>query len=353
MTEITSISDPRHWLAYVPRTLERISPLYAHIYREMQEDREIFSLLTLIDPDQPIPVLFLSVINFLLFGHTEHPFAQFYPTLTATPRPPNEAYPSFQAFCLEHKEALQRLLPMARLQTNEVTRCANLLPAFDLISTREDRRPLALIEIGSSAGLLLNWHRYFYTYNQGYLLGDEASSVQISCTIEGEQLPVPLRLPPMAQCLGIELNPLDINNERDVRWLRSCIWPEERKRYQLLDAAIALARQYPPQMLTGDACHMLPNLLPTIPLNHPICLFHSFALNQGPVQVKERIIQTLVDASLKRTIYRISIEADPLKKEHPRLELFTYRNGDLFHYEWLAECDFHGERMTWLAPLYY
>jgi hypothetical protein len=159
-------------------------------------------------------------------------------------------------------------------------------------------------------------------------------------------------MPPTAQCLGIELDPLDMNSERDVRWLRSCIWPEERERYQLLDAAIGLARQHPPQMLTGDACHVLPGLLPTIPLKHPICLFHSFALNQGPAQAKERIIQTLVDASLKRTIYRISIEADPLKKEHPRLELFTYRNGDLFHYEWLAECDFHGERMKWLAPLF-
>src|SRR5579884_4246087 len=295
MTETTKISDPRHWLAYVPHTLERISPLYAHLYQEMREDAQLFSLLTLIDPDQPIPVLFLSAINFLVFEHPEHPFAQFYPCLTTNPRQPTEAYPFFRDFCLEHKEALQRLLPTARLQTNEVRRCTNLLPAFDLISVREDRRPLALIEIGSSAGLLLNWRRYFYTYNQGFLLGDEASPVQISCTLEGERLPVPLRLPPTAQCLGIELDPLDINNERDVRWLRSCIWPEERERYQILNAAITLARQYPPQVLTGDACHLLPDLLPTIPPGQPICIFHCFALNQGPAQVKECIIQTLVD----------------------------------------------------------
>jgi hypothetical protein len=346
-------NDPRNWLTYVPRTLERISPLYAHLYSQMREDPEVFSLLTLVDPDQPIPVLFLSAINFLLFEHPEHPFAQFYPYLTTTPRSPSEAYPFFRNFCLEHKEALQQLLPTARLQTNEVTRCANLLPAFELVSDREDRQPLAIIEIGSSAGLLLNWERHGYTYNHILTVGNEDSSVQISCELEGERFPIPMTLPPTARCLGIELTPLDINNERDVRWLRSCIWPEERKRYQLLDAAIALARQYPPRVLSGDASRLLPELLPTIPPEWPVCLFHCFALNQGPMPVKEHIIQALVDASLKRTIYRVSLEADPLKEgQLPRLELFTYRRGDLFQYEWLANCAFHGERMEWIAPLY-
>jgi hypothetical protein len=347
------MTDPRHWLTYVPRTLERISPLYASIYRQMQEDQELFSLLTLIDPDQPIPVLFLSAVNFLVFEHLEHPFAQFYPYLTETPRSPTNAYPYFRDFCIKYKEDLELILPTARLQTNEVTRCSNLLPAFELVSGRESTKPLALIEIGASAGLNLNWHLYRYTYNHSFTAGPK-SPVQISCTLDGERYPIPLTIPPVAQQIGIELAPLDIHNERHVRWLRACIWPEELQRYQLLNAAINLAREYPPHMLIGNACDHLPRLLPTIPREQTICVFHSFALNQGPAKVKERIIQTLIDASLERPIYRISLEADPSKNgQLPRLELFTYQRGDLSHYEWLANCDFHGQSMAWLAPLFY
>jgi hypothetical protein len=319
----------------------------------MQHDQEILALMDLIrEKNQPLLILFFSAINFLVFEHPEHPFAQFYPALTTTPKPPTEAYPSFRAFCLEQKEALQQLLPTARLQPNEVTRCANLLPAFELVWEREERKPLALIEIGSSAGLLLNWRRYFYAYNEGYRIGSEEAPVQISCQLEGKRLCLPLEKPSLAQCLGIDTAPVDMNNERDVRWLRSCIWPQERERYRLLDAAIALARQYPPRVLKGDACHLLPDLLSTIPPRQTICLFHCFALNMGSVQVKEQIVQTLIDASRERTIYRLSLEPCFSGEERPRLELFAYRKEEVLYYERLAECTFHGERMQWLAPLY-
>ena len=345
------IPDPRQWLSYVPPTLGRISPLYDHLYRNIQDDPELFALLAFIDPDQPIPVLFLSVITFLALGNPQEEFAQFYPAVTFTPRMPSEAYPYFRAFCLAHLDELHALLPTARLQTNEVTRCANLLPAFHLVFERGDRHPLALLEIGASAGLNLNFDRYKYTYTQSHTVGDATSPVQITCTLEGERFPpIPVTMPPIGQRVGIEIAPLDINTERDVRWLRSCIWPEERERYHLLDAAITMAQQHPPHILAGDACNLLPHLLANVPSDHTICLWHSFALNQGTTDVRARVTQALMDASLHRTIYRISIEANPLKVGLPRLELSTYRKGDLFQYEWLAECDFHGERMEWLAP---
>jgi hypothetical protein len=348
----TETDGPRDWLTALPRDLQSIALVYAHICNELHNDQEILALMDLIgEKKQPIPILFLSTINFLLFEHPEHPLVQFFPAHSSTPRPPTEVYPAFRGFCLEHKETLQRLLPTARFQPNEVTRCANLLPAFELVWEREERKPLALIELGSSAGLLLNWRRYCYTYNQGFHLGDDASPVQIACTLEGERLCVPLEKPSLAQCLGIDSAPLDVNNERDVRWLRACLWPEERERYQRLDAAIALARQYPPRVLKGDACDVLPDLLPTIPQRQAICLFHCFALNMGPVQVKERLIQTLLHVCRERTIYLLSLEPFFSKEERTQLELFAYRKGEMVYYERLAECTFHGDGMEWFAPL--
>ena len=51
--------------------------------------------------------------------------------------------------------------PFRRTQTNEVARCGCLLPAFAAVA---DGRPLALIEIGASAGLNLRWDHYAYDY---------------------------------------------------------------------------------------------------------------------------------------------------------------------------------------------
>lgn len=339
--------DPRHWLSYVPATLARRSPLYAHLYQQLAQDPEVFASLALIDPDQPIPVLFLSVVTFLLLSEPHDALAAFYPYLAPVPEPPQNAYPAFRAFCLAHWEELQTFLPVSRLQTNEVRRCANLLPAFEIVSRRGEHRPLALIEVGSSAGLNLNWHRFGYHYGE-MVVGDLHSPVQIHCALDGKMPLLPEKLPHLAQCHGIEAFPLDITSERDVRWLRSCIWPEEAERYQLLDAALAVARQYPPQILPGDACERLPGALAPIPYEQTVCVFHSFALNQGPDQVKAQVIQTLLEESQQRPVYRVSLEATPLEPGRPRLELFTYHQGACVHAEVLAECEFHGERMQWL-----
>lgn len=342
-------ADPQRWLTYVSPTLGRRSPLYAHLYQQMQQDAELFALLSLVDPDQPIPVLFFSVVNFLVLGETTHPFARWYPYVTPTPRKPEEAYPAFRDFCLTHVNELNSLLPTSRLQTNEARRCANLLPAFEVVFQRGNCQPLALIEIGASAGLNLNWFRYGYRYGE-VVVGNPHASVQISCETVGQTLPpLPGEIPQVAQCQGIELFPLNAANEHDVRWLRACIWPEERERYDLLDAALAITRQYPPQILHGDACELLPELLPTIPLDQTLCIWHSFALHQGPLPIREQIFQMLREASRHRRIYRLALEVHPSEPGLPRLELCTYAQGRLVHMEQLATCDFHGETLEWLG----
>jgi hypothetical protein len=325
------------------------SPLYTHLFSGMKTDAAILDLLTLIDSDQPNLILFFSAINFLLLSNPQDPFAAFFPYLSQRPRPVIEAYPSFHMFCLAHEQELRNLLPTARLQTNEVTRCANLVPAFALVYQYGEYKPLAGIELGASGGLNLNWDRYQYIYNNTYTLGEDPS-VQIHCALQGNFSPLfPHTMPPMASRIGIELFPLDLKHERDVNWIRACIWPEETWRYQRLDAALAFAQQYSPNVLAGDACELLPGALATIPPEQTICIWHSFALNQGPAHVRERIEQFLTEFSRERTVYRVSLELDPANLAHPspQLEIHTYRRGKTRESEWLASCALHGERMQW------
>jgi hypothetical protein len=68
------------------------------------------------------------------------------------------AWPVFRHALAEDAEALRPLLDRP-VQTNEVGRCAALLPGFLMIA-RETGMPLRLLEVGTSAGLTLRWDRY-------------------------------------------------------------------------------------------------------------------------------------------------------------------------------------------------
>src|SRR5437773_9985432 len=93
------------------------------------------------------------------------------------------------------------------VQTNEVQRCACLLPAFVLVS-RESERALSVVDIGASAGLNLLWDRYGYDYGPGGTYGSADSRVQIACTLRGRQKPRISQVFSHADSrVGIHLNP--------------------------------------------------------------------------------------------------------------------------------------------------
>lgn len=248
------------------------------------------------------------------------------------------------------------MLPSFRLQTNEVNRCANWLPALEIASRWLGRKPLHLIELGCSAGLNLLVDRYNYRYssaqNPGHELciGTGTSLVEISCTLTGLIPPIPMHMPPIAQRVGIDLFPLDVKNEVHVRTLLGAVWPEEHERYDILNAAIAFAQQHPlPSILQGDAAILLPEVIEAIPEDQPVCIVHSYALRQDDPSILPRVEKILIDASKQHTIYRISLEIDQQEQwDAPRLELFTYWGGQLLSHRWLATCEVHGNTMRWL-----
>lgn len=349
-------SDPRNWLEIVPRTLQA-SPLYSALWEHLQTDSELLALMELMEKDQPLPVTFFTAINYLVLGEPQDPLAQFYPYLQPEhTRPAAEAYPFFRSFVLKHRDILREILPTARLQTNEVTRCSNLLPAFLLAYQRGGSQALNMIEIGSSAGFNLLWHHYGYRYRQGdaaedLFLNDRQAPVQVECELTAERafpLSASAVLPPVARCQGIELCPRDIHNEADMRWVRGAIWPEEVERHRTFDAALAFARRTPLPLHVGDASELLPNLLAAIPPTQTAVVWHSYAVNQGPLEVKERLHAQMAEASRRIPIYRIALEALPPSPQ-PCLELYEYRDGRVVSHEMLARCAFHGERMNWLA----
>ena len=93
---------------------------------------------------------------------------------------------------LEAFDELSRIVFVAEqpVQTNEVQRCWALLPCVLEAAERLDASTVDLIELGTSAGLLLFWDRYRYRYESGEW-GPAAARLELAGEERGR---VPARL---------------------------------------------------------------------------------------------------------------------------------------------------------------
>ena len=174
-------------------------------------------------------------------------------------------YPRWRSFVREHAEEIVAECTRRSLQTNEPLRLAALLPVLSEIDG-----PIALLEIGASAGLCLYPDRYSYRF-----IGDEGelrasldpdsgtSTVVLESRVTGP-LP-PLRMPEVVWRAGIDLAPLDAAVERDRQWLRGLVWPGESGREERIDAALEIVATDPPVLVRGDASEQIDALAAAAP----------------------------------------------------------------------------------------
>jgi hypothetical protein len=354
LSRIDSYQDAPHeaiaqrFLYFARHTHEQGSPLYARLSTAVAADPDLLALAADARKGQPVPNMLFAATHFLLLTGVRHPLAAFYPDLAGAASPAEEdPYPVFRAFCLEQREAIIQLLATRLVQTNEVARCACLFPVFGLIAVREAERPLATVEIGASAGLNLLWDRYGYDYGTGRRYGASASPVQIVCPMRGEiPPPLPAVPPRVAWRVGLDLNPIDVRDEQATLWLCALVWPEHTERLARLKRAIALARQDPPRLLSGDALTLLPQVLPAAPPDATLCVWHSFTINQFTREGRAQLATLLTEYAIhaRRPLYRISLEHH--NGDNPLLALTTYEPGGVSEHV-LAECEGHGAWLAW------
>jgi hypothetical protein len=159
-------------------------------------------------------------------------------------------------------------------QTNEAARCALHVPALAGIDG-----PIALLEVGASAGLCLYPDRYSYRYAGRPQLDpvDGRSPVLLDCATVGP-VPVPDRLPQVAWRGGIDLNPLDVRHPDDLAWLDALVWPEHDDRRARLQAAAAIAAADPPHIVAGDLDEQLDRVAAEAPADATLVVFHTAVL---------------------------------------------------------------------------
>jgi hypothetical protein len=228
------------------------SPAYVTLSNAVAGDRTILEFLETLPPDKRQPNLLFASAYYLLGG----------------PADPG----SLRDLVHRDPGRLAQVMRSRRTQTNEPARCATLLPALAQLP-----EPLALIEVGASAGLTLLFDRYSYEYPGLRITGRDPEAPTLRCDLRGP-VPVPGRLPEIAWRAGLDLNPLDVTADDDVRWLSCLVWPGEGDRAERLDAAIAAARRFPPPIHRGDLLTDLPALAAQAPADATLVVYHSAVL---------------------------------------------------------------------------
>ncbi len=177
-------------------------------------------------------------------------------------------------------EELSAVMNARRTQTNEAARCAVLLPALSQIPG-----PLALLEVGASAGLTLLHDFYSYDYAGHMIRGRDAQAPTLACDPRGP-VPLPTEVPEIVWRAGLDLNPLDVGDDDNLHWLQCLIWPGESEREARLLAAAATARRHRPQVFRGDLLVDLPDLAAEAPADATLVIFHTAVL--AYVEPRER-----------------------------------------------------------------
>jgi hypothetical protein len=207
---------------------------------------------------------------------------------------PERGYPAWAQWVVAHADQLVAEASRRGLQTNEPQRCAALLPALAGVDG-----PLALLEIGASAGLCLYPDRYSYRYldrGSGRVAGldpqDGPSPVVLECETTGTP---PLRLPQVVWRAGIDLAPLDAAAPGDRRFLESLVWPGEQGRADRIRAALDIAAADPPQLTAGDATdpHALAELAKGAPGDATLVVTTPGVLPHIPRAGRDRLIATV------------------------------------------------------------
>ncbi|MGY1621041.1 DUF2332 domain-containing protein [Geodermatophilus sp. SYSU D00965] len=249
--------------------------LTAATFTAIAEDDELLDLAAAIPLDRLPPLLLSAAIRFLL---DDEPLAAYYPE-PGRPQPPedDDFRPALRAFARAHAPALQQLCRRHRYQMNEVGRCLDVLPVLATIAAG-DPRPLALVDLGTGAGLTLNLDHYGYTYRlpDGATIGagDHRSPVHLSCAVRGPGRP-PVRLPAIAHRAGVDVEPLDLTDPGTARWLAACV-PPEVDAVTRFAAAVEVARKHPAPTLRGDLVDVLPTVVDQVPDDALLCLVDTY-----------------------------------------------------------------------------
>jgi hypothetical protein len=257
-------------------------------------------------------------------------------------------YAALRAALLGDDGDIARTVLTRSTQTNEVGRLATLMPVLAGIA-RESARPLALLEVGASAGLCLYPERYDYAWPPvGGLTG--SGGPLLTCEVTGRP-DLPAAVPQVAWRGGIDLHPLDVTDADAMAWLAVLVWPEQDERRARLAAAIEVARSDPPVLVRGNLLTELPAAVETAARHGQVVVFHSAVIAYLEPADRARFVEMMtglvaggtrwVSNEAKNVLPQVTATGPDVPADLPTFVLGVDGHA-------VAWTHGHGRTMTWL-----
>ncbi|WP_413318934.1 DUF2332 domain-containing protein [Agrococcus sp. 1P02AA] len=240
-----------------------------------------------------------------------------------------------------------RATMLARMtQTNEARRMATLMPAIAHLSG-----PIALVEVGASAGLCLYPDRWRYRFGPGRLLGD--ASLPLLETEASPSTPLPPQPPTVAWRGGLDLQPLDPDDPDTRAWLEALVWPDasggvDGARVDRVRTGIAIARRERAHVRRGDLITDTRTIVEEAARHAPtVVVWHSAVLAYVPAAARADFAALMHGLPVTWVANEgATLELGPAAPWAGPADFVLRRDG-----EPLAITHPHGASITWAADL--
>ncbi len=312
------------YLRFAENEAKDVSPLYQELAQAVADSATMLRFIASLPTPKQQPNLVFAAVR-RLFG---------------TPADAQQ----FAQVIVRHQHAIRELILVRTTQTNEPSRCAVLLPLLSQLP-----QPLALLEVGASAGLCLLPDRWGYDYGRVQIepnISKTYGAPTFPCIVN-DATPLPKHVPDIVWRVGLDVNPINLTDPEEVAWLETLVWPGQEARAERLRAAIRVAQEEPPPIIKGDLLTDLQTLAVSAPRNATLVVFHSAVLAYVTQEARHQFINTVTNLDA----VWISNEAPgvlpsitaKLSQEPPQNKFVLAKNG-----EPVAFTGPHGQSIEWL-----
>jgi hypothetical protein len=290
------------------------SPLYGRVAVALSESGEALRAIEMAPARRRQPTLILAALHDLALAGRAPALAAAYAAADG-----DAAAAAVIDVLLGMTDSVVAIAADRRPVVGQTGRCAVLYPAIAEAAHRAGASAVGLIDVGCSAGFSLSVDRVGISYSNGQWLGDPSSPVQLQASIVGKR-PVPVRaMPEVVVRIGVDLDPVDVTDADDARWLRACLPPDQPEQAAMLDAELALAATMPPLLLTGDAVEVLPDAFARVPPDALLVVLTTWTLSHFRPEHRLRFLRRLDEAAAGRPVAWVSAEGVGVAPAMPTL----------------------------------
>ena len=282
--------------------------LTAALFEAIAADDELLEQLAVLPPDRLPALLASAAVAFLVRRDRPVPLASYFPEPGGSqPRFDDGFFPAFRAFCAARLEDIIEVCRGRRYQMNEVARCTQIVLGIAAVNGGS-ADPVALVDLGTGAGLGLQLDRYRYRVGAD-TYGPAAAGLSLACDVRGPIIPPSAELPRIASRVGVDLDPVGLEDPAARAWLQACT-PPEASALSRLAAAVNISRRHPEPVITGDVIDALPGVLSSIPRQQRIIVVDTYMAVFLPEDRRARLAGILAQAGRDRPVTWLSL--DPL-----------------------------------------